>query len=293
MRARNLIVLFALGASACTILFPLDEPTSGDPSTGGGADAAPDTAAVDSARGDAGDVATDAPSDAALLPYPAEVLADKPVLYLRLGEKSGLTARDETQQRSGTYGGEAKLGEKGAILGDPDTAVRFTGAATSRLVIPSGLDFPGTVPFSVEIWALQTKADDAPNPFGWAVDHQAYGPGRNGWALRFGNSVLSFERWADNNISSVQSPSPLAEGKYQHIVATFDGTLAVLYVDSAQVRTETSPIVMHPMTTSWSAGAQNCGCGTANFNGTLDELAIYDKALTPARILAHYRASGR
>lgn len=292
MRARSFLVLLALGASACTFLFPLDEPDAGAPDAGGGADAASDSAtASDTAAAEsaAPDAATDAPNEGSRLPYPAEVLADKPVLYLRFGEKTGTAARDETQQRSPTYGGEAKLGAKGAILNDPDTAATFTGAATSTVVIPPGLDFPGTAPFSVEVWALETT----PNDFGWAVDHQVYGAGRNGWGLRFAKTLLSFERWADNNLTSVQSPSPLVNGKYQHIVATFDGTVAVLYVDGTLAQTSPSSTLMHPMTTGWSAGSQNCGCATANFTGSLDELAVYDRALPATRVLAHYRASGR
>jgi hypothetical protein len=288
MRARSLLVLFALGASACTFLFPLDEPDAGSPNVGAGADAASDTAAAESATSDAANAATDA-SSVPLMPYPAEVLADKPVLYLRFGEKTGPTARDETQQRSPTYGGEAKLGAKGAILDDPDTAATFTGAATSTVVIPPGLDFPGTAPFTIEVWALQRT----PNMFGWAVDHQVYGAGRNGWALRFSDKLLAFERWADNNETGVGSPIPLMNGKYQHIVAAYDGTDAMLYVDGSMAQSSPSPTAMHPMTTTWAAGSQNCTCGTANFAGTLDELAIYDKALPAARVLAHYRASGR
>jgi hypothetical protein len=275
MRARTLLAVFPFFATGCTFLFPLDDviPDAAD------APSAPDGAGIE------GGVASDAPG--ASLPYPAEVLADNPALYLRLGEKTGPAARDETQQRSPTYGGKVTYGAKGAIANDPDTAATFSGAVGSTVSIPRGLDFPGTAPFSVEVWARQTTA----NQFGWAVDHQVYG-NRNGWSLRFGD-VIAFERWLDNNVSGVAVPTKLAIDTYQHIVATFDGAIAVLYIDGKEMRSAPSALVMKPMTTSWSAGSQNCACGSSDFTGSLDELAVYDHVLSAARVLAHYRASGR
>src|SRR4051812_25995064 len=97
MRTRGSLALAAflsLGASGCTLLFPVDE-------YGGGA-------------------------------YTAEVMADHPVVYLRLGETTGSVAHDAVGHHDGTYGPQAVLGGDGAIAGDPDTAVTFDGTAASR-----------------------------------------------------------------------------------------------------------------------------------------------------------------
>ncbi|MDB4933553.1 MAG: Autotransporter adhesin [Labilithrix sp.] len=273
MRVRNLLAVLPFFATACTFLFPLD-------------DVIPDEADAADAAGTQGDAASDAPG--ARLPYPAAVLDDAPVLYLRLGEKSGPTARDETERRSPTYGGQVTYSAKGAIANDPDTAATFTGSGTSTVSIPEGLDFPGTAAFSVEVWARQTTR----NQFGWAVDHQVYG-NRNGWSLRFGDKVIGFERWVDNEVSGVTWPNALQVDTYQHIVGTFDGAVAVLYVDGKEAQRAPSSLAMKPMKTSWSAGSQNCACGSSDFIGSLDELAVYDHVLSAARVLAHYHASGR
>src|SRR5688500_14316091 len=60
--------------------------------------------------------------------YAAQVTADGPRAYWRLGETSGTTAADETASASpGTYAGGVVLGVPASLAGDPDTAVRFDG----------------------------------------------------------------------------------------------------------------------------------------------------------------------
>ncbi len=278
MRAPAFIAALCLSAAGCTFLFPLDD-VGGSSATDAGA--SPPTPAPDAAR--------DAASDAPLLAYPAAVLADAPVLYLRFGEKSGSDARDETGNRPSLYGPKATLGAKGALLNDADTAATFTGADSSTVHIPAGLDFPGRAPFTLEVWAMQTATTD----FGWAVDHQVYGAGRNSWGLRFSPGGIGLDRYADNMLSNVSGPLPLTLNTYQHVVTAYDGTMVTIYVDGKAVQTGTSTNMMHPMSGGWAAGSQNCGCSSSNFIGSLDELAVYDKALPAARVLAHYHASGR
>src|SRR5579864_3854583 len=60
--------------------------------------------------------------------YPAVIAADAPKGYWRLDETSGTTANDSSGKGNAlTYGGIYTLGVPGAIAGDPDTAVQFTG----------------------------------------------------------------------------------------------------------------------------------------------------------------------
>lgn len=49
----------------------------------------------------------------------------------------------------------------------------------------------------------------------------------------------------------------------------------------------------HDVDGPWSVGGQNCDCPSNAFRGAIDEVALYDKALDPERIVAHVRAAGR
>ena len=57
--------------------------------------------------------------------YRDTVLADHPISYWRLDETSGTTATDVQLANTGAYVGSPTLGQPGAIVGDPDTAVSF------------------------------------------------------------------------------------------------------------------------------------------------------------------------
>src|SRR5271166_1533419 len=88
------------------------------------------------------------------LNYRAAVLAKNPIAYWRLGEAAGPTAVDETGNgHNGTYIGIPTLGQPGAIQGDSNTAVQFTGG--NYVEIEDSVDFSqltSTKGLSVEAW---------------------------------------------------------------------------------------------------------------------------------------------
>ena len=76
-------------------------------------------------------------------------------------------------------------------------------------------------------------------------------------------------------------------GTYHHLVATFDGTRAELYLDGANVDggTTTGSLIDN-------AGPLRLGATSSGSNpllGALDEVAIYDYAL-PANVVAEHAA---
>src|SRR2546430_2835226 len=61
-------------------------------------------------------------------PYEKAVLAKQPVSYWRLGESSGPDILDKTAKgHNGTAHGTPTFGERGAIKGDADTAIKLDG----------------------------------------------------------------------------------------------------------------------------------------------------------------------
>jgi hypothetical protein len=260
MRTHPLPILafLALGSSGCTWLFPID-------------DYGPDT-------------------------YRNEVMADGPVLYLRLGETSGSVAHDTAGTHDATYGSATVLGATGAIAGDADTAARFDGSVDAVVAMQPGFDFAGRAPFSVEVWAQQPTHSGSDTNLGFAVDHQAYegGSNRHGWELRFSYGNVVAERYAGNmNVGpDAVWPSALTPNVYHHVVATYDGTAMVLYIDGVVKGQSSGSGTIPAMVEPWTVGRQQCTCTGDNFIGELDELAIYDKALDMSRVVAHYRAAG-
>jgi hypothetical protein len=275
--------------AACDLAFPIH------------ADGLPDAGTGDAGTGDAGTVPeASCFYDGAVQNYPAEVMKDGPVLYLRLDESAGAAvARDQTANHyDGAYtDGGLQFGVPGAILGDPDTAVHFDGMGS--IAMPPGFDFAGLRPFTVETWAIL----DPGNEYGWVADHSYWGDEagvRQSWNFYLYDGVnggVTLERResdGENHGSVVAGALFPLDSTFHHAVATFDGMNIVIYFDGKKVANTTAAGNDIPGTNGngWTIGAQNCAC-SGHTLATLDEVAVYPVGLSADRVCAHYLASGR
>jgi hypothetical protein len=240
---------------------------------------------ADAAVADTG-ASVDAPPDAPSSVYRAAVLADTPLAYWRLGEKSGTVAHDETGNGyDGTYTGTYTLGVPGALTGDPDTAVTLDGI-TGQVDVGDNFDFAGQVPFSLEAWVKPTVIDTT---YRHVVTKMAFDNGGDPQVgtyviLEQGATILGFERWQDAAAElTVETATFPAAGSWAHVVATYDGTVGELYVNGAAVQANASVggVTASGVHMLWGNVMQ----------GVLDEIAAYDHALTAARVTAHFQAA--
>lgn len=85
------------------------------------------------------------------LSYRGEVMADSPLMYLRMGESSGSMAYDETGQHHAAESGSLNWGVPGPLAFDNDTAVDSSG--TGGLVVSETGWLPvGSVERTIELW---------------------------------------------------------------------------------------------------------------------------------------------
>ncbi len=216
--------------------------------------------------------------------YQGEVLADSPVSYWRLGESSGTTAADSAGTNTGTITGGVTLGAIGALTGsgDTNTAMTFDGS-TGYVSVPSNTNLNIRNDFTVEAWAK-------PGVLNWqerVVTH------KGGYQYKLGLNATN--QWhATVYIGGVgydvadTTGSP-AVGRWDHLVLTRSGSTVILYVNGVSVATTTVSGLIDTSTSILAIGRKG---STANsyFNGDIDEVAIYNTALSPSRIQAHYTA---
>ena len=197
------------------------------------------------------------------------------VSYWRLGEASGTTACDSSGANAGGYQGGFSLGRVGALAGDPDTAAAFDGS-TGYVSVPHTPSLDVGDSFSVEAWVRR-------NSFG-APDYQAIASqGANAWLLAFnaGNRLVLRQAKVGDLVSSTTT---VTDTNWHHVAVTKSGSSVHLYIDGVDRTGAVTNRTMQINTLPLSIGQSS---GTSFWNGTLDEVALYDQALTASTIQAH------
>jgi hypothetical protein len=209
------------------------------------------------------------------------VLADSPIAYWRLGERSGTTALDATgHAHTGAYLGGVALGVPAALVGDTDTAARFNGS-TGMVQVPDSAPLRLNGSWSIEFWAKQiTYMNTYPGILGKGAPTNLDGYGI--WSDSHG--ALWFMR--DWKISG--SGNGALTTAFRYFVLTYDAPAQKMrwYVNGALATTTT-------MSLPSSSGTQPflLGEGYGYFgNNDLDEVALYGAALSSAQVATHYAA---
>jgi hypothetical protein len=247
--------------------------------------------------------------------YSDTVLADNPDGYWRLGEASGAgqaqNLADPVQPL--TYNGFSAVnyGYTGAVLGDPDTAVRLTASSTT-ISSPNNTDFgfASGQSFSLEYW-LRVAAGNSSSTDAGVVDKGYDGTQDRPWYLSRYNRASNggsgmvdfFLRNTGGTNRSVQSTSsvPLNDDTWHHVVGVYDSSNAEvrLYVDNIfQGRATGVPADAYGTNSRPFIVGNHLN---RRFDGQIDELALYPVALDNLdgtggvdaynRVSAHYYAA--
>lgn len=150
--------------------------------------------------------------------------------------------------------------------------------------------------FTIELWANPTatraetaEANTGLSGFGlqrFAVfpdqGFTAYGANHAGAGLSIGSNGISVFEHADNHLPALLVHSNAVSG-WTHVALVYDNRIPRLYVDGVLVRSGLPSIKawIHP---SASLGGSAQGVGFGNFQGALDELRVWNTALSPAQI---------
>lgn len=223
--------------------------------------------------------------------YSDEVLADAPVSYLRMGDESGDVPYDiGSGTQTWTPANIASYATTGAI-NLYDKAMQFNGT-TSRIISNNDASLDPTTwsGISHEIWVnFSTVADcmligQGPENGTNAFFFMLYSGGRIYFEYTDGIGV----GW--RGVSYVIAFTP---GTWYHLVTTFNfATRAYnLYINGVNVQSSTLgfvPILNNMTNKALYVGTYNGGGLVVN--GALDEPALYNYVLSPARVTAHYNA---
>ncbi len=215
--------------------------------------------------------------------------------YWRLGEPTGPSFADGVGGNTATAEGGIAYGVPGALAADPNRAAAFEGNAAAA---SAKVDYSGTSQLTVEFWlnwtayanndllALELTPNFNENDGGFLVD-----PNAGELGGKFG---VGIGRGGSRNNAYFSRPSA---GAWHHYAFVFDSAApaaqqVVPYVDGQAVPYEK---------TASGSGAGNFAKSTLYFmsrnattlfgKGKLDELAVYNRALSAAEVGAHFESS--
>ncbi|MFO1499238.1 MAG: LamG-like jellyroll fold domain-containing protein [Verrucomicrobiota bacterium] len=223
---------------------------------------------------------------AATKTYVETIKEDAPVSFWRLDETSGDVAKDSIDSNPGTYLNGVTLGAAGALAGDTNTAATFAATGSQKIDVPYNPAL-NTSEFTVELWAKVTGGTGYRSPLTSRADgiqrgYIFYAAPDNTWQFWTGKGDSS--GW-----DTLGGPSVL-NGAWTHLVGVYDGTNKLFYVNGNLVAS--SQVVFGPNDENVlrMGGGATEGDGSFFFEGSVDEVSYYAKALSEDRVLAHYVA---
>jgi hypothetical protein len=220
--------------------------------------------------------------------YASVCLADRPVGYWRLGELSGTSALDSSPNTvTGTYTGGFTLGAAGTLTNDNNPAVIFNGV-NGYVQIPyyAALGFTTfTLKARIKTTAATTQAIiDRDNATGHVFVLRTLPNGELQLVLVFASAPTTYVVFS--------SGVKVNDGVSHEVGATYDGAIIRLYVDG-QIMKEFAETRTLNTSTAMGLGIGRSQIDNQYFSGTIDEVAIYNYALSPAQMRTHAQAASR
>ncbi len=233
-------------------------------------------------------------NDYGMTRYAETVLASKPTAYWRLNDFEGPTASDAsgnnvaaTFEPGVVFYLEGPKGERDDTR-RPNRAPHFAGG---RLVA----DIPGLGDaYTVELWFSNFLPTDARAVTGYLLARGAIGDdGRADQLAIAGKGSaegrLIFCRGASTE-NCMEGRTPIATKKWQRVTLVRDGPRLTVYLDG-EPQAEISGQVGDPASGGQRLFIGGRGDGTARFEGRIDEVAVYTRALTPQELTRHLQAA--
>jgi PKD repeat protein len=226
--------------------------------------------------------------------YLDAVHGDEPTHWWRFGEPAGSTdpGADSVGFSPLSVGSGVARGASGAVPSDPtNRGATFTGAGAASLATSSVQDSPPDL-MTVEAWFRTTSTTggrivgrDTAAARGAKVDRLVYldAPGHVVFGVK-PNAALA----------TVASPATYNDGRWHHVAGVLSPDGMKLYVDGQLAGAQPDVTVgEHLALGYWRIGGGSAVTGLPGaLAGSIDEVAVYKRALTPTELAQHVAAAG-
>jgi uncharacterized repeat protein (TIGR02543 family) len=207
-------------------------------------------------------------------------LLSVPAGYSSTGLVSLWRAENNAFDSFGNNNGTAQ-GSVTYSAGKNGQAFNFDGSSYVDLGNDSSLKMSSEV--TITAWIKTTF------PGSWHTVLSDHGPGNdNGKILRFNGSEIQFLLGVDGSTTVRYTFDLSASNIWQHVAATFDGSVMKLYINGQLVNSQANSRTIAQNPNHLLIGKSGFG---EYFVGAIDEVAIYNRALTITEIISMYEAT--
>ncbi|MEO5582525.1 MAG: LamG-like jellyroll fold domain-containing protein, partial [Saprospiraceae bacterium] len=159
--------------------------------------------------------------------------------------------------------------------GSPNAAYYFNGG-TQHVIVPNNpiLNFQNSI--TVSCWFNAARLPDKET---FLLSHGSW---QNRWKISF--TPEKYLRWTvntSNAIGDLDTPFPFGIDSFYYVTAGFDGSIMTLYVNGQLVTYKTLTGNIRATTLPFLMGQMLVDDATYNFKGVIDEVKIFDYALSP------------
>jgi hypothetical protein len=224
-----------------------------------------------------GRAAFDPLSDAAPPTPDARVLPDGLVAWYPMD----VVADGRMSDQAGPHDGACAPGACPALTAPGQIGAAYVFDGDNDIVrIPSVAALETTGGFTVAAWVFRAISGD-----GSCIFNKGYGEiSDNSWqACISDDAMLSFYSASETGPHQ-QISGPLERERWYHVALWWDGTTKATYVDGTQTAAEFAiPIAFDDRPITLGADIDNAALVLA-FRGQIDDLRVYNRALTPAEL---------
>jgi len=193
-------------------------------------------------------------------------------------ENTSTTAADSVGGQNGTLDGTV-----GWVPGKFGSAVSLSGSAGCKVSVSADTSLNLTSPFTVALWVKPTEL-----PPTWEAILGKYSSSATPnyafsiWTNNGNGSTGDLEIWYDSTCVRAVS-SFFAINSWVHIAITYNGSNLVIYKNGTQV-SNTAESIPGANAVSMAFGARSSSDDTYNYQGHIDDVQYYNRALSAAEV---------
>jgi hypothetical protein len=247
-----------------------------------GADATIDTLRPDASKDTSRDISADIRRDTTPDLAPDLMPWLKPLAHWRFDKGTGSTAFDAVGSNNGTI-----VNATWTTQGYAGGGLSFNGSS-SYVEIPHASTFNLASTISIVAWIKADTIGDR------QVIVSKTASGNNAWLLEinpvdFNDGIINFYLNTGASAgggSNLGSKTAVSKSSWQHLAAVYDGKNRIIYLNGNADQTAAHTGKIH--TNSLSIRIGSWSSGGRFFKGTIDEVAIFDSALSAAEVKQIY-----